>query len=246
MELRLLLAQVADGNLGVDEAYKLLQRMPFENLDFARLDHHRAIRDIFPEVVYCPGKTVEQIATIMTRLQEMNQVVLATRADEEVFEAVKRLLPAVCYHGLARIISLGEKINQSMGRVAVLSAGTADQAVAEEAAVTLDYMGCQVQRIYDVGVAGVHRLLAELDNIDHAQVIIVVAGMEGALASVVGGLTKRPVIAVPTSVGYGANFGGLSALLSMLNTCAPGVGVVNIDNGFGAASLAAAILKSKD
>lgn len=244
MDLRQLLGQLAAGSISVDDAYQQLKRMPFENLDFARLDHHRAVRDIFPEVVFCPGKKPEQIAAIMSHLNEMSKVVLATRAEEQVAAEVSGLVAAVKYHATARIMTLGEVPEPSKGRVAVLSAGTADQAVAEEAAVTLAYMGCEVQRIYDVGVAGVHRLLAEIDNIEQARVIIVVAGMEGALASVVGGLTRRPVIAVPTSVGYGANFGGLSALLSMLNTCAPGVGVVNIDNGFGAAALAGAILNS--
>jgi len=242
MDLRRLLDQVAGGELAVDEAYQLVKKMPFENLNYARIDHHRSVRDIFPEVVYCPGKKVEQIATIMTRLHEMSSVVLATRAEEKVAAEVQKLLPAVHYHQTARILTLGEPQQRLIGKVAVLTAGTADQAVAEEAAITLDYMGCEVRRIYDVGVAGVHRLLVEVDSLDQVQVIIVVAGMEGALASVVGGLTRRPVIAVPTSVGYGANFGGLSALLSMLNTCAPGVGVVNIDNGFGAAALAGAIL----
>ncbi|MGE5454305.1 MAG: nickel pincer cofactor biosynthesis protein LarB [Methylocystaceae bacterium] len=244
MDLRHLLGELAEGSITVDDAYQQLKKMPFENLDFARIDHHRAVRDIFPEVVFCPGKKPEQIAAIMSHLSEMSKVVLATRATEQVAAQVRELVPAINYHSTARIMTLGEIPEHSKGRVAVLSAGTADQAVAEEAAVTLEYMGCEVQRIYDVGVAGVHRLLAEIGNIELARVIIVVAGMEGALASVVGGLTRRPVIAVPTSVGYGANFGGLSALLSMLNTCAPGVGVVNIDNGFGAAALAGAILDS--
>ncbi|MGE5380439.1 MAG: nickel pincer cofactor biosynthesis protein LarB [Methylocystaceae bacterium] len=242
MDLHQMLDQVANGKLTADQAYKQIKNMPFENLNYARLDHHRAVRDIFPEVVYCPGKSTDQVAAIMARLYEMSSVVLATRAEPRVYEEVKKLLPHICYHQTARIMTLGEPKQRLLGRVAVFSAGTADQAVAEEAAVTLDYMGCEVKRIYDVGVAGVHRLLAEIESLETAQVVIVVAGMEGALASVVGGLTKRPVIAVPTSVGYGANFGGLSALLSMLNTCAPGVGVVNIDNGFGAAALAGAIL----
>jgi len=245
--LKQLLEKVAARDLTVEEALTSLKTLPYEDLDFAKLDHHRGLRDVFPEVIFCPGKTAEQTAVLVKKLADAGNNVLATRATPEVFTAVSMVVPDAEFHSLARIITVtGQQPAFPCGEVAVVTAGTSDIPVAEEAAVSLEVMGARVLRIYDVGVAGIHRLLDRIEEINRAQVVIAIAGMEGALASVVGGLTSRPVIAVPTSVGYGANFGGLSALLSMLNTCATGVGVVNIDNGFGAAALAFSILKCRD
>jgi hypothetical protein len=219
----------------VDEALEALRRLPFTDLEFAKLDSHRALRTGFPEVVLCTGKREEHVVAIMERLTTGPGPVMATRATPELFAAVQKIVPAVTYHDLARIITYEPTpLPKVSGTVLVISAGTSDVPVAEEAAVTAEVMGNQVDRLYDVGVAGLHRLLAHIDRILSANVVIVVAGMEGALPSVVGGLVRRPVIAVPTSVGYGASFGGVAALLGMLNSCASGVTVVNIDNGFGA------------
>ena len=246
-ELRRLLEDVRDDRMGVEEALERLGTLPYEDLGFAVLDHHRALRCGFPEVVFCQGKTVEQIAAIFVRLCEGSRSILGTRAAPEAYEAVRRVYPDAEYHHLARtiVIRRGERL-PAKGRVLVVSAGTADLPVAEEAAVTAEIMGNEVKKAYDVGVAGLHRLLNKLDLIRWAHVIIVVAGMEGALASVVGGLAEAPVVAVPTSVGYGASFHGVAALLSMLNSCASGVSVVNIDNGFGAAAVANAITRVKE
>ncbi|MGB9804632.1 nickel pincer cofactor biosynthesis protein LarB [Desulfofundulus sp.] len=243
-ELRLLLEDVRSGRLEVDAALDRLKTLPYEDLGFAKLDHHRALRKGFPEVVFCQGKTTDQVVEIMERLCRNNRTVLATRAGREVYEAVRAVLSDAVYSELARTIVVyrGER-PQPKGKVLVMSAGTADLPVAEEAAVTAEVMGNHVRRCYDVGVAGLHRLLDKLEMIKWAQVIIVVAGMEGALASVVAGLAEQPVIAVPTSIGYGASFRGLAALLTMLNSCASGIGVVNIDNGFGAAALASTITR---
>ncbi|MCX5649101.1 MAG: nickel pincer cofactor biosynthesis protein LarB [Planctomycetota bacterium] len=241
-----LLNAVAQGALSPDEAAERLRHMPFEDLGFAKLDHHRALRCGFPEVVFCQGKTTEQVLAIVGRLAERGATVLATRAGPDLYGAVRAAHPKAVYHESARAIVLaqeGESVRLP-GRVAVVSAGTSDQPVAEEARVTAEFLGCRVETFYDVGVAGIHRLLAHSKALAEASVVIVVAGMEGALASVVGGLVDVPVIAVPTSVGYGACFGGLAPLLTMLNSCAAGVGVVNIDNGFGAGCLAAMILRS--
>ncbi|BAC89403.1 nickel pincer cofactor biosynthesis protein LarB [Gloeobacter violaceus] len=244
--LKQLLQSVADGNLQVTEALEKLRTFQVESLDFAKLDHHRALRTGFPEVVWGPGKTFEQIAAILARLSEHNSVAMATRIDPATFEQVRGRLPEVRYYSQARICAVFNPRlppNQIAGCVGVVSAGTADLPVADEAAVTAELCGAEVLRLWDVGVAGIHRLLSNLSALEQADVLVVVAGMEGALASVVGGLARVPVIAVPTSVGYGAHFGGLAALLAMLNSCAPGIGVVNIDNGFGAAMLAAQILR---
>lgn len=231
----------------MSEVMKELKHLPFEDMEFVKIDHHRALRSGYPEVILCLGKTECQIVQIFAKLAECNHSILATRAWPEAYEAVKAVCPGARYHKEARIISHVEgELKRHAGRVLVLTAGTGDIPVAEEAAVTADAMGHNVERIYDVGVAGIHRLLAYKDQLFDATVIIVVAGMEGALASVVGGLVDVPVIAVPTSVGYGSNFGGASALLTMLNSCAKGVGVVNIDNGFGAATLADAIVRSAE
>lgn len=237
-----LLEGVADGKTRPADAADILKDLPFEDLGFANIDHHRKLRTGYPEAVFCQGKKPQQIAEIMKGLADKNANVIGTRATAKDFAAVKELLPDAEYFEDARIIALlRDKMPHTEGTIAVVTAGTADIPVAEEAAVTAEALGNKVDRIYDVGVAGIHRLFAKLDRIREARVVIVVAGMEGALASVVGGLVESPVIAVPTSIGYGANLGGISALLSMLNSCANGVGIVNIDNGFGAAYMASNI-----
>lgn len=242
--LRRLLEKVKNHEVDVAEALDRLKNLPYEDLGYAVIDHHRSLRKGFPEVVFCQGKTAEQLVGIFKSLRGEGRGILGTRASYEAFEKVKEIYPDAVYHELARtiVISGGEK-PAGKGRVLIITAGTADLPVAEEAAVTAEVMGNQVRRMYDVGVAGIHRLLDKLNELRWAHVIVVVAGMEGALASVVGGLAEQPVIAVPTSVGYGASFNGLSALLSMLNSCASGVSVVNIDNGFGAAAMANAITR---
>ena len=237
-----LLEDVAGGNTSPEAAADILKDLPFEDLGFANIDHHRKLRTGYPEAVFCQGKKPQQIAEIMKGLADKNANVIGTRATLTDYEAVKEVLPEAEYFEDARIIALlRDRLPHAEGTIAVVTAGTADIPVAEEAAVTAEALGNRVDRIYDVGVAGIHRLFAKLDRIREARVVIVVAGMEGALASVVGGLVESPVIAVPTSIGYGANLGGISALLSMLNSCANGVGIVNIDNGFGAAYLASNI-----
>ncbi len=237
-----MLTAVKEGRLEVAQAAERLQMLPYENLGFARVDHHRYLRRGFPEVVYCPGKTVEQIVAIVGRLAVTGGTVLATRAGKDTFEAVKKEHNAAQYYPEARAIVIhGQDQQAPIGYVAVTSAGTADLPVAEEAALTAELIGSRVERIYDVGVAGIHRLFDNWDKLNKARVIVVVAGMEGALASVVGGLATCPVIAVPTSIGYGSHFGGLAPLLTMLNSCATGVAVVNIDNGYGAGYIAALI-----
>lgn len=242
--LKKLLEDVKKDAVSIDDALQLLKKLPFEDLGFAKVDHHRNIRVGYPEVIYCQGKTPEQTKSIVARLMEKNNNIMATRASREVFEEISRLTCDAVYHEAARIVVVKVRdVPKSEKIIAVITAGTSDIPVAEEAAVTAETMGNSVDRIYDVGVAGIHRLFANMGQIMSANVIIVAAGMEGALASVVGGLVDKPVIAVPTSVGYGANFGGLSALLTMLNSCASGIGVVNIDNGFGAGYLASMINK---
>lgn len=247
--LRKLLEQVKSGEVDVEEACEELKDLPFKDMGFASVDNHRALRTGFPEVVFCQGKTSEQIRDIMAQLAGGGGSIMGTRASRRDFDVVREILPDAVYFETARIIAaLGDddgNDNRERKKVAVVTAGTADIPVAEEAAVTADILGNDVDRIYDVGVAGIHRLFAKLDRIRAADVVIVVAGMEGALASVVGGLVDTPVIAVPTSIGYGSNMGGLSALLSMLNSCANGVGIVNIDNGFGAAYLASVINRKR-
>lgn len=245
--IKKLLESVKSGSVTVEDAYSRLKDLPYRELGFANVDNHRAIRTGFPEVVYCQGKKPEQIAAIMKALVEKGGNIMGTRATKADYEAVSRVLPDAVYYEDARIIAVTDADSSNAVRstsktVAVITAGTADIPVAEETAVTVEIMGNNADRIYDVGVAGIHRLFDKLDRIRAADVVVVIAGMEGALASVVGGLVAVPVIAVPTSIGYGANLGGLSALLSMLNSCANGVGVVNIDNGFGAAYLASVIL----
>jgi hypothetical protein len=244
-QLARLLRDVSAGRLSVAEAVERLRSLPFEDLGFAKVDHHREIRTGFPEVIYCAGKTASQVIEIAKRIVERHHVALATRCPQEMAEAVSKALPHVAWHEVPRLLVIGKppKPSPRAKPVAVVTAGTADVPVAEEAAVTAEAMGCRVERIYDVGVAGLHRLLRHGDKLREARVIVVVAGMDGALASVVGGLVSAPVIAVPTSVGYGASFQGLSALLTMLNSCASGVVVVNIDNGFGAGYFAALLVR---
>lgn len=243
-ELKKLLANVKDGTVEIEQAYKEIKALPYEDLGFAKLDHHRNIRNGYPEVIYCEGKTNKQIVEIIQRLMLKNNNILATRASREVYDAISEIISDAEYHIDARVVVVKrQKIVVTEKKIAVITAGTSDIPVAEEAAITAEVLGNKVIRIYDVGVAGIHRLLSQMDIISEANVIIVVAGMEGALASVVGGLVDKPVIAVPTSIGYGANFGGLAALLTMLNSCSSGIGVVNIDNGFGAGYLASNINK---
>ena len=235
-----LLRNLKDGRVTVKEAMEALRGMPYEDLGFAKIDSHRGIRRGIPEAVYCPGKTDEQIAAIMKRMVRSRSLALATRASPETFEHLRKKLDGVpvAYHEKARMVVVGKAPPARRGRVLVVTAGTSDIPVAEEAAVTAEALGNRVTRLYDVGVAGIHRVLDHRDLLQHAKVVIVVAGMEGALPSVVAGLVGSPVIAVPTSVGYGASFDGLAALLAMMNACSPGVAVVNIDNGFGAGYLA--------
>lgn len=244
-QLARLLREVRAGRLSVAEAVERLRSLPFEDLGFAKVDHHREIRTGFPEVIYCPGKTSSQVIEIAKRIVARHGLALGTRCTPEMAEAASKAFPEVAWHETARLLVIGKppKPSPRAKPVAVVTAGTADVPVAEEAAVTAEAMGCRVERIYDVGVAGLHRLLRHSEKLREARVIIVVAGMEGALASVVGGLVSAPVIAVPTSVGYGASFQGLSALLTMLNSCASGVVVVNIDNGFGAGYFAALLVR---
>ncbi len=243
-QLEQILMNVKDGTLDVEEAVQRLRHLPFEDIGFAKIDHHRTLRCGFPEVIYCPGKTAEQVGAIFKKLAKTDQNIIATRAERSLFDDVEEItkLSGLRYEPEARIIVLEQKpIENRVGIIVIVTAGTADMPVADEARVTANMMGQNVELICDVGVAGIHRLLGNVEHIRQANVVIVVAGMEGALASVVGGLVDCPVIAVPTSVGYGASFEGLSALLTMLNSCASGVTVVNIDNGFGAAYAASMI-----
>ena len=243
--LRKLLEQVRDSQLSPEEAITRLRHLPFEDLGFAKIDHHRPLRVGMPEVIYAEGKTPEQVAEIFTRMAERTDNVLATRANRDRFEAVHARVPEAQFYPISGCIVLRRNHEKrGHGVVAVVCAGTSDLPVAEEAAVTADLMGNEVAQLSDVGVAGLHRLLSHHELFDRARVLIVCAGMEGALPSVVAGLVKAPVICVPTSVGYGASFGGLAALLGMLNSCSPNTAVVNIDNGFGAGYLASMINQS--
>lgn len=240
--IRKILEDVRAGRVEIHEALEMLKSLPYEDLGFAKIDTHRALRTGFPEVVFCEGKTEDQLRAIVDRFTQSEVFLMATRADRTVYEAIRGARPDAVYHETARIVLAGTGPKRRPGApILVVSAGTSDLPVAEEAAVTAEALGNEVERLYDVGVAGIHRLLDHRDRLDRAHIVITVAGMEGALASIVGGLVARPVIAVPTSVGYGASFGGLSALLTMLNSCAPGVVVVNIDNGFGAGYVAGLI-----
>ncbi|QHQ61134.1 nickel pincer cofactor biosynthesis protein LarB [Anaerocolumna sedimenticola] len=246
MDIHKLLEQVKNNEIDLAEAENLLKKLPYEDLGFAKLDHHRTLRSGFGEVVFCQGKSIPHLRDIFVRFYERDTNVLGTRASVEQYEEVKKVLPMVEYDPTSRILSIQKIKKQGVGCVAVCTGGTSDIPVAEEAAQTAEFFGSNVLRIYDVGVAGIHRLLSKMDDIHKANCIIAVAGMEGALGGVVAGLVDKPVIAVPTSIGYGANFGGLSALLTMLNSCAEGLAVVNIDNGFGAGYIATQINRLKN
>lgn len=238
-----LLNDVKSGEKSIDNAIEFLKDLPFKDLEYAKIDHHRGIRVGYPEVIYSEGKDIEHLKGIVAHMLERNANILATRVSEEAYRALLTVTDKITYHKLARICIINPMEVERAGKIAVVTGGTADIPVAEEAAVVCEAFGNNVDRIYDVGVAGIHRLFNNMDRIREANVVVAVAGMEGALASVVAGLVDVPVVAVPTSVGYGANFKGLSALLTMLNSCAAGIGVVNIDNGFGAAYLASQINK---
>lgn len=245
IDIKRILEQVQNGGITVDEAERYLRREPFEEMGFAKLDMHREVRTGFQEVVYCAGKSDSYLISIFKTLYKKNGEVFGTRATEAQYELVRQTLPQIQYDAVSKILkierSLEEKTVKRIGSVAVCTAGTADIPVAEEAAQTAEYFGTAVKRVYDVGVSGLHRLLANTEIIQKANCVVAVAGMEGALASVIGGLVSNPVIAVPTSVGYGASLNGLSALLTMINSCANGIAVVNIDNGYGAGYLATQI-----
>ncbi len=241
MDIKDMLNLVKSGEMEIQEAEQLLKDLPYEDLGYAKLDHHRALRSGFGETVFCQGKPDPYLVEIYRKFYERDGEVLGTRASEEQFELVKSVVPEVQYDSISRILKVERPDKERKGCVAVCTGGTADIPVAEEAAQTAEYFGCHVDRIFDVGVAGIHRLLSQRDRIRNANCIIAVAGMEGALGTVIAGLADCPVIAVPTSVGYGASFHGLSALLTMLNSCANGISVVNIDNGYGAGYLATQI-----
>jgi len=241
-EIENILQQFKSGQIDLKEALEKLKHFPYDDLDFAKIDSQRQLRKGFPEVIFCQGKTSEQITKIAKRIKETKSKFVATRATPEIYQAIKEIITEVIYFKEARIVAVKEEEKKVSSKyILVVSGGTADIPVAEEAAVIAELMGNKVERLYDVGVAGLHRLLNNSKKLLAANVLIVVAGMEGALPSVVGGLVDKPIIAVPTSVGYGANFKGLSALLTMLNSCAPGLAVVNIDNGFGAGYMASLI-----
>ena len=237
-DLKKLLEQVRSGKVTIQDALHELRTLPYEDLGFASIDHHRSLRQGFPEVIYCQGKTKSQIVNIARTLLKKGNPLLATRVQPEVARALKRLNSKAEYHEPARIVSVQVRKTKRVGDIVLVTAGTADVPIAEEARVTAEIMGSRVQKLYDVGVAGLHRILDRQEILHKARVLVVVAGMDGVLPSVVGGLVSCPVVAVPTSQGYGASFGGLSALLTMLNACSSGIGVVNIDNGFGAGCLA--------
>jgi NCAIR mutase (PurE)-related protein len=240
--MKKILEDYKKGKIELNEVLEKIKMLPYINLDFAKIDTHRSLRKGFPETILCKGKTTEQIVKIFQVLASEKQNIIATKASKQIYAAVKKILPDVKYHDQAKMISLIQtKAMNKKGKILVITAGTSDIPIAEEAVVTAEAMGNDVEKYYDVGVAGIHRLFDIKDKIFDANVIIVVAGMEGALASIVGGLTSKPVIAVPTSIGYGASFNGIAPLLTMMNSCAEGVVVVNIDNGFGAGYFASLI-----
>ena len=241
MDTREILELVKNGSMSIEEAESFFRRQPFEDMGYAKLDLHRKIRSGFPEVIFCSGKPDEFLINIFQRMAEKEGQAFGTRATAAQYELVRKVIPDIQYDPVSRILKLERTPKERKGLIAVVTGGTADIPVAEEAAQTAEYFGSKVERIYDVGVSGIHRLLSQTKRIQEANCIVAVAGMEGALASVVGGLVSNPVIAVPTSVGYGANFGGLSALMTMINSCANGIAVVNIDNGYGAGYMATQI-----
>jgi len=244
--LKSILQRISDGKISLDEGIESIKSLEFEDIGFAKIDHSRNDRTGIPEVIFAPGKTTKQITDIFARMHKKGSAIIVSRADEATYKALKSKYKGIKHNRTARMISSSSSKakKKSSGRIAVVTGGTSDIPVAEEAAYTAEVFGIEVDRVFDVGVAGIHRLLSHSENIRKASVVIVVAGMEGALASVVGGMVSAPVIAVPTSIGYGASFGGIAALLAMLNSCAPGVTVTNIDNGFGAAVAAVKILNS--
>ena len=247
MDLKKILEDVKNNNLDIDDALKKLKDLPYEDLGYAHIDHHRNLRNGFPEVIYCKGKSDEHILGIIERMNKKSTNILGTRCRKETFDKIAKIYPNAEYEEVSQILKIkNEEIKkQGKGKILIVTGGTSDIPVADEAYYTAKFFGNEVERLYDVGVAGIHRLLSHRNIIEEARVIVAVAGMEGALASVVGGLVDVPVIAVPTSVGYGANFDGLAPLLAMLNSCASGISVVNIDNGFGAGYLASTINKLK-
>ncbi len=241
MEAREILEQVKAGKISIEDAEKFFKKQPFEELGYAKLDSHREIRSGFPEVIFCSGKPDEYLVSIYKKMYEANGEAFGTRAGVHQFELVKEVIPQISYDEVSHILKIEKENKERTGKIAVCTAGTADIPVAEEAAQTAEFFGSAVERIYDVGVSGIHRLFHRLDTIQEANCVVAVAGMEGALASVIGGLVSNPVIAVPTSIGYGASMNGLSALLTMINSCANGIAVVNIDNGYGAGYMATQI-----
>ncbi|SFQ50569.1 hypothetical protein SAMN02910358_02524 [Lachnospiraceae bacterium XBB1006] len=244
MEIKDLLKQVREGSISIEEAEGIIRKNPFEEMGYAKLDGQREMRTGFAEVVFCQGKADDHLVSIYKRLYEMDGRVFGTRASKEQYELIKETFPQVKYDELSKVLRIDapeDATRELAGCVAVCTAGTADIPVAEEAAQTIEYFGSKAVRVYDVGVSGIHRLLSRVDVIQEANCVVTIAGMEGALASVIGGLVNKPVIAVPTSVGYGANFKGLSALMTMINSCANGIAVVNIDNGYGAGYIATQI-----
>lgn len=241
MEAREILEQVKSGKLSIEDAEKFFKKQPFEELGYAKLDSHREIRSGFPEVIFCSGKPDEYLVSIYKKMYEANGEAFGTRAGVRQFELVREVIPGIFYDEVSHILKIEKEGKERSGKIAVCTAGTADIPVAEEAAQTAEFFGSAVERIYDVGVSGIHRLFSRLDTIQEANCVVAVAGMEGALASVIGGLVSNPVIAVPTSIGYGASMKGLSALLTMVNSCANGIAVVNIDNGYGAGYMATQI-----
>lgn len=241
METKEILEKVKQGEISIEEAESYFRRAPFDEMGYAKLDTHRKTRSGFPEVIFCSGKADEHLVPIVERLYEANGEVFGTRASRHQYELLKEKFPEIQYDPISHILKIEKERKEGVGLIAVCTAGTADIPVAEEAAQTAEYFGAKVQRIYDVGVAGIHRLFSRLEMIQSANCVVAVAGMEGALASVIGGLVDKPVIAVPTSVGYGASMHGLSALLTMINSCANGIATVNIDNGYGAGYIATQI-----
>lgn len=241
MEAREILEQVKAGEISIEDAEKFFKKQPFEELGYAKLDSHREIRSGFPEVIFCSGKPDEYLVSIYKKMYEANGEAFGTRAGVRQFELVREVIPGIFYDEVSHILKIEKEGKERSGKIAVCTAGTADIPVAEEAAQTAEFFGSAVERIYDVGVSGIHRLFSRLDTIQEANCVVAVAGMEGALASVIGGLVSNPVIAVPTSIGYGASMKGLSALLTMVNSCANGIAVVNIDNGYGAGYMATQI-----
>jgi NCAIR mutase (PurE)-related protein len=245
-KIKKILSKLSKGDCSVAEALEQLRTLPYDDLKFAKLDHHRELRKGIPEAIYSPGKTDAQILEIAARTIARKDEAVFTRMNEKVYQRLRsRFGSKARWYPEARIVTIGVSKRKAKGKVLIVTAGTSDIPVAEEAAVTCELLGCRVERLYDVGVAGMHRLTSNLKQFDSADVIVVLAGMEGALPSVVAGLTSKPVVAVPTSVGYGASFGGIAALLGMLSSCSSGIGVVNIDNGFGAGALATVIIKNK-